>query len=166
MNEADVLALCQKAGIQPHREESTGRLFFRLRDLEILRNSNKGPQSGRNGTSHMVQAPMPPQASLEPAKSAYASMQKSAALGMSRSDLSNIVESVSNAKEEILKDLSQLLDDKLSGLDEVVVELIRSKSDNDALREELRKMEESRNQYQAELSKFKPAAFGFYRKES
>ena len=84
---------------------------------------------------------------------------------LSKTDISQLVETVSHAKESILKDLSQLIDDKLAGVDELVVELIRSKSENDALREEIRRLEDARLYFEGELSKFRPAAFGFFRKD-
>ncbi len=160
--EAKILNLCNRLGIHPHRNERTGHLFFGIKDVETLQKAFEDEKLGlapRSAESTALQTG--PQ--LTPARGGYASAQRSVAL--SRADLSGIVESVSNAKEEILRDLSQLLDDKLSGLDEVVVELIRSKSENDSLRDEIKRLEESREQLRAELDKFKPAAFGFYRKE-
>ena len=75
-----------------------------------------------------------------------------------------MVEAVSQVKEGILKDLSRLLDDKLSGLDEVVVELIRCKSENDSLKKKLDDAVRSKETLEHELSRFKPVQFGFYRK--
>ncbi|MCA9798226.1 MAG: hypothetical protein KC476_03760 [Cyanobacteria bacterium HKST-UBA06] len=79
-------------------------------------------------------------------------------------DVSMIVETVTSAKESILADLSRILDDKLAGLDELVVELIRSKTENDALKDEIKKLEHSVETAHAESAKYKPTAFGFYRK--
>jgi DNA-binding transcriptional MerR regulator len=75
-----------------------------------------------------------------------------------------MVEAVSQVKEGILKDLSRLLDDKLSGLDEVVIELIRCKSENDSLKKRLAEVSQSKDTLETELARFKPVQFGFYRK--
>ena len=75
-----------------------------------------------------------------------------------------MVEAVSQVKEGILKDLGRLLDDKLSGLDEVVVELIRCKSENDTLKQKLEESRETQQRLEYELSRFKQVQFGFYRK--
>lgn len=83
---------------------------------------------------------------------------------LSRGDMSLVVDTITNAKENILHDMSRLLDDKLAGLDELVVELIRSKTENDALKDEIKRLEEGQDVYRAELDKFKPTAFGFFRK--
>jgi hypothetical protein len=79
-------------------------------------------------------------------------------------DVSMIVETVTSAKESILADLGRILDDKLAGLDELVVELIRSKTENDALKDEIKKLENNVEEAAAESAKYKPTAFGFYRK--
>ncbi|MDX2084423.1 MAG: hypothetical protein SFZ03_03425 [Candidatus Melainabacteria bacterium] len=87
-----------------------------------------------------------------------------ALMATSTENLSMIVEAVSSAKENILKDLAKLLDDKLAGLDDVVVELIRTKSENDALRQKLSAALKEKEEIRYELSRFKPVQFGFYRK--
>lgn len=81
-----------------------------------------------------------------------------------RENLAVMVETISQAKENILKDLSKLLDDKLAGLDEVVVELIRCKSENDSLRQKLKAAIEEKEAVEFELSRFKLVQFGFFRK--
>jgi hypothetical protein len=81
-----------------------------------------------------------------------------------KENLAVIVEAVSHAKEGILKDISRLLDEKLDGLDDVVVELIRCKSENDSLKQKLKTAIEENDHLRSELSKFKSVQFGFYRK--
>lgn len=156
-----IVALCNTLDIKPRKDDRSGQLLLRAKDVELLR---KALEADRQSESQHPPARVG--SGMLPAKSAPATPPVSQRTGnLSRVDLSLIVDTMSNVKEGILKDLSQLLDDKLSGLDEVVVELIRSKSENDSLREELKRLEESREQLQSELGKFKPAAFGFYRKE-
>ena len=75
-----------------------------------------------------------------------------------------IIEAVSQAKENILNDLSRLMDEKLEGMDEVVVELIKCKSENETLKQKLKLINEENNYLKAELSKFKAIKFGLYRK--
>jgi hypothetical protein len=81
-------------------------------------------------------------------------------------NLNAIVEAISNSKEHILNEVSRLLDDKLSGLDEVVVELIRTKAENDSLRQKLASITKEREALKVELASFKPFQFGLYKKEA
>ncbi len=94
--------------------------------------------------------------------SANASALRSSAA--TRDNITTMVEAVSQVKEGILKDLGRLLDDKLSGLDEVVVELIRCKSENDSLKKKLDEAIRARENAELEVSRFKLVQFGFYRK--
>ena len=117
------------------------------------------------GAGQIVAQPGQPIASSSRIQALQAKAQSPNVPTLSKTDISQLVETVSHAKESILKDLSQLIDDKLAGVDELVVELIRSKSENDALREEIRRLEDARLYFEGELSKFRPAAFGFFRKD-
>ena len=80
-------------------------------------------------------------------------------------NLSAMIETVTQVKETILKDMSRMLDDKLAGLDEVVVELIRAKSETDSLKSRLEELQRRNAELEAELASFKPFQFGLYRKE-
>jgi len=84
----------------------------------------------------------------------------------SRDAVSTMVETVSQVKDSILKDMSRMLDDKLTGLDDVVVELIRCKSENDSLRRKLDDLQGKLVDMEEELTCFVPIQFGFYRKDS
>jgi DNA-binding transcriptional MerR regulator len=92
------------------------------------------------------------------------SLPSKTAMLAGQDNIAAMVEAVSQVKEGILKDLSRLLDDKLAGLDEVVVELIRCKSENDSLKKKLNEAVLARESLEQELSRFKPVQFGFYRK--
>ena len=99
--------------------------------------------------------------------SGHASSRSIVSAGSSAAGADSItvmVEAVSQVKESILKDLAHLLDDKLAGLDEVVVELIRCKSENDSLKKRLNDAVRARESLEQELGRFKPVQFGFYRK--
>jgi DNA-binding transcriptional MerR regulator len=82
----------------------------------------------------------------------------------STDNIATVVDAISHSKEFILSEMSRLLDDRLSGLDEVVVELIRTKSENDALRAKISTLGQEKQSLQDEIDSFKPVQFGFYKK--
>ena len=102
----------------------------------------------------------------QPAQTVTGLSQPQAPQNQGASNLSAIVEAISNSKEHILNEVSRLLDDKLSGLDEVVVELIRTKAENDSLRQKLATLTKEREVLKTDLASFKPFQFGLYKKES
>jgi hypothetical protein len=79
-------------------------------------------------------------------------------------ELALLVETVSASRGEIINAVTQLIDDRLAGLDEVIVELIRCKTENESLRQKLGTVLRDKEQLQDELNRFKPVQFGFYKK--
>jgi hypothetical protein len=81
-----------------------------------------------------------------------------------KTSLAYLVESIASSRDTILQEMSRLLDDRLAGLDEVVVELIRCKTENESLRQKLATALKDKEKVQDELNRFKPVQFGFFKK--
>lgn len=161
--------------LTPRIDDKTGRQVFTHRDLDTLKKalemgtpvhhtSPSSPQTHQPAAASAAGAQM--QQALAPAAATPRTTPalSTASAGGSGRDLSVLVEAVSQVKDGILKDLSRLLDDKLSGLDEVVVELIRTKSENDTLKKRLADAERENERLHDDLESFVPVQFGFYRK--
>jgi DNA-binding transcriptional MerR regulator len=183
LEERELMSFVQTLGLSPRKDEKTGRIIFTHRDIEAIKKARELKKSGEltEGLTQPIsinkipsgQTPSPKQeeeAISATGKSGYMSPMtggssqslRNAAGG--KDNITVMVEAVSQVKEGILKDLSRLLDDKLSGLDEVVVELIRCKSENDSLKKKLDEAVRAKETLEYELSRFKPVQFGFYRK--
>lgn len=67
--------------------------------------------------------------------------------------------------DELSQHLSKLLDSKLSGLDSIVMELIRVKSENSVLKHELETLDYENYELKNELASFQELPMGFYRKD-
>lgn len=184
MDERELMTYVQALGLSPRKDEKTGRMIFTHRDIDLLKKANEMKKHGEDMGSIArqlganAQASKTPNASVpgrseaaRPEGEALPSYMSPAGAGQTlrpatanKDNITMMVEAVSQVKEGILKDLSRLLDDKLSGLDEVVVELIRCKSENDSLKKRLDEAVRARETLEYELSRFKPVQFGFYRK--
>lgn len=182
VEESELMALVKALSLNPKTDE-TARVIFSHRDTEILRKAidmrrrgddlqtivryfamaqaSSRPAPDRSTERASIPLTPPASASRPPAPSAQEAMTLRT---IGKESLAVVVEAVSSAKEGILRDMSRLLDDKLTGLDEVVVELIRCKSENDALRQKLKDKSEETDALQYELARYKSAGFGFYRK--
>lgn len=184
LDERELMSYVQVLGLSPRKDDKTGRIIFTHRDIEMLKKAREMKKHGedmatisRQLGSHpqgvatssvqpktaMTKAP-PPQAPEELPTYMAPSSGQSMRSATGKDNITVMVEAVSQVKEGILKDLSRLLDDKLSGLDEVVVELIRCKSENDSLKKKLDDALRAKDVLELELSRFKPVQFGFYRK--
>jgi len=183
LDERELMTYVQMLSLSPRKDEKTGRLIFTHRDIESLKKAKDMKKHGDSAEAIVQQlgskaagtgagkTNLPPTSGMDKeltVKPAYMStMSPNQTIRPSAAGKDNIivmVEAVSQVKEGILKDLSRLLDDKLSGLDEVVVELIRCKSENDSLKKKLDDAIRSKEALEYELSRFKPVQFGFYRK--
>jgi DNA-binding transcriptional MerR regulator len=188
LDERELMTFVQALALSPRKDEKTGRVIFTHRDIELLKKANDMRKHGEDmgsiarqlGAKTLVAKPSPKAApgrmegrpeftrtegEAQPAymapPSAGQPMRPSAT---GKDNITMMVEAVSQVKEGILKDLSRLLDDKLAGLDEVVVELIRCKSENDSLKKRLDEAVRARESLEYELSRFKPVQFGFFKK--
>lgn len=190
LDERELMTYVQMLSLSPRKDDKTGRLIFTHRDIEALKKAKDMKKHGDNpdtiarqlGGKPMNGASTPNLKQASPSNSekestatnlnskanymssVAPSQQTLRPSSASKDNITVMVEAVSQVKEGILKDLSRLLDDKLSGLDEVVVELIRCKSENDTLKKKLDEAVRTKEALEYELSRFKPVQFGFYRK--
>jgi hypothetical protein len=183
IDEQLLMSFSHALGLQPQQDDITGSLVFSQTDVDLLRRAIHAEQSGIANPASKPMVPHPAaltdpftspdsgadgMASASPLTRQVNTPAAASGVVVSATDsnqLSAVVDAVNQVKAGILKDLSQLLDDKLSGLDEVVIELIRAKSDNDALKQRMAVMKEEAEQLKFELSRFKLVQFGFYRKQ-
>lgn len=169
LDERELMTYVQVLSLSPRKDEKTGRMIFTHRDIELLKKANDMRRHGEDiqVIARQLAAKQPPPRTEEPLPSYLTPATppvglRPAAIG--KDNITSMVEAVSQVKEGILKDLSRLLDDKLSGLDEVVVELIRCKSENDTLKKKLDDTQRAKESLEYELSRYKPVQFGFFRK--
>lgn len=169
LEEPELMDYVRTLDISPRRDDRTGKQVFTHHDIEVLRKAQEMHRQGddlgtisQRLTRRDSATSVPQSMATHPASSASQALRQSTV--SNKENLAVMVEAVSQVKEGILKDLSRLLDDKLSGLDEVVVELIRCKSENDTLKQKLEEAREQQQRLEYELSRFKQVQFGFYRK--
>ena len=68
-------------------------------------------------------------------------------------------------QKDLEEKISSLIDDKLDGMDEVVVELIRCKTENETLRFKMNEMEKLNYSLKNQLSSYKNIGFNLYLKK-
>ena len=133
----EIVELCKRASILP-RKNSKGQTYFSYEEVKNLRK-----------VQAMKNASMPP--SNVPTK------QSSAIL--------NILNSLRDMENKLSDRISKVIDEKLEGMDEVVVELIRCKTDNETLRQKIIDLNKEIYQLKNDLNTYKPVGLGFYKKK-
>lgn len=133
----EIVELCKCASILP-RKNSKGQTYFSYEEVKNLRK---------------VQAMKG--VSMPPVKTE--SRQPSAIM--------NILNSLKDLENKLSNKISKVIDEKLEGMDEVVVELIRCKTDNETLRQKIIDLNKEIYQLKNDLNSYKPVGLGFYKKK-
>jgi len=78
----------------------------------------------------------------------------------------SVSRSLAALENNIVDRISSVLNEKMDGLDEIVVELIRAKTENESLRQKLNELNKENFTLKNENSSFKSVGLGFYVKKA
>ena len=132
----EIVELCKSASILP-RKNNRGQTYFSYDEVKNLREVQKKMKPAQVVTVPENQAPM----------------------------MAGILNSLKEMENAISTKISKVIDEKLEGMDEVVVELIRCKTDNETLRQKIIDLNKEIYQLKNDVSSYKPVALGLYRKK-
>ena len=79
---------------------------------------------------------------------------------------SSVSRGLAALENNIVDRISSVLHEKMDGLDEIVVELIRAKTENESLRQKLNELNKENFTLKSENSSFKSVGLGFYVKKA
>lgn len=144
----EIVDLCKKAAIRP-RKNAKGHTYFSYDEVKNLRKI----QAQVRGVVTDPIAVRTPAASV-----AATSSSNSAAVRSILTTLQELEVKLSNK-------IAKVIDEKLEGMDDVVVELIRCKTDNETLKQKIVDLNKEVYQLKNELNSYKPVALGFYKKK-
>lgn len=134
----EIVELCKRASIMP-RKNSKGHTYFSYDEVKNLRKV----QAQKKVTNPII-----------------TSVQKQPTA------IQNILTSLKEMENNLSDRIAKVIDEKLEGMDEVVVELIRCKTDNETLRQKIVDLNKELYQLKNELNTYKPVAMGFYVKKN
>lgn len=155
----EIIELCKKASIMP-RKNSKGMTYFSYEEVKNLRKVQATKKREEIAKAPTAQKKVVPAASVAASHSAL--MQSSVAQTAAIQRMLTAVESM----ETTLSDrIAKVIDEKLEGMDEVVVELIRCKTDNETLRQKIVDLNKEVYQLKNTLNCYKPVGLGFYVKK-
>lgn len=93
---------------------------------------------------------------------------KSTALTKAESQkvVGNLLSTLETMEKNITDSMSKIIDEKLDGMDEVVVELIRCKTENESLRQKLNELNKENYHLKNTVKSYKSVGLGFYVKKA
>ena len=81
------------------------------------------------------------------------------------SAVASILTSLRNMESTLSDKIAKVIDEKLEGMDEVVVELIRCKTDNETLKQKIIDLNKEVYQLKNDLNSYKHVGLGLYKKK-
>lgn len=132
----EIIRLCKKASIVP-RKDKTGQTYFSYDEVQNLRNIQES--STKSTTLTQVD---------------------------SQKVVGNLLSTLETMEKNITDSMSKIIDEKLDGMDEVVVELIRCKTENETLRQKINELNKENYHLKNTVKSYSPIGLGLYIKKS
>ena len=151
---AEIKDLCKQLKVFPKRDKRTGKAFFTREDVDFLkRMKDLHDQSVQYREIDALPQYMPANLTSPVHESATMTVVK---------EFKGMFEKMMSNQDKLIEKMQATLDSKLEGLDEVVVELIQVKTENENLRIKLNQMTKENYELKNNLESFRPVGFGFY----
>lgn len=145
----EIVELCKKAAIRP-RKNAKGHTYFSYDEVKNLRRI----QAQVHGVvSNPIAAKVP------------ATIGASSSVSSNNAAVKSILGTLQELEVKLSNRIAKVIDEKLEGMDDVVVELIRCKTDNETLKQKIVDLNKEVYQLKNELNSYKPVALGFYKKK-
>ncbi len=150
IDNAQIQKMCKTASIKP-KKNSKGITYFTKDDVEIMKNLSGSKSDTLQSKLAMLKS--------QTASSNPIATQPEAKMAI------KLVESLNNLEKSLTDKISSIMDEKLDGMDDVVVELIRCKTENETLRYKINELNKENYNLKNELSSFKNVALNLYMKK-
>ena len=133
----EIVELCKKTSVNP-KKNSKGQIYFSIDEVKKLRNAKN--TSSKN-TLSVVSKPN------------------------SQLVVNNLLETLDRLENNITTSMTKVIDEKLEGMDDVVLELVRCKTENENLKNKVNDLNKENFRLKNILNSFKPLVAGFYIKK-
>ena len=156
----EIVELCKKTSVTPKKDQR-GQIYFSVDEVKKLRNAKSAviaEMNGRGGNQI-----------LESMQPAGMNSEKKGTLPMTKPNsqavVNGLLETLNKMENNITTSMTKLIDEKLEGMDDVVLELVRCKTENENLKNKVNELNKENFKLKNILNSFKPLICGFYIKK-
>lgn len=178
----EVVGLCKKACLKP-KTDSMGNAYFTKNDVDTLKKIKELYSQSQAEQGEIIQKNIIEEAPLKNNDKVDMLNSKVNFLERAKNRVKNdiILSSGSNAasvaqavslqnqlekfEKKLIDKMGELLSEKMDGFDEIIVELIRSKTENENLRQQVNNINKQLFVMKKELASYTPLPFGLYSKK-
>ena len=186
----EIAKLCSQVSMMP-KKDSLGKTYFTAQEIETLRQRKKfNEQAIKSSQSQKSYATVPVKSMVQQFKnlkiaqppvnkplvkqSTQSSKVEAPVAVPQKSNGAVVVEKIcsslsvmeNNLTTKMADLIDKKLEEKLDGMDEVVVELVRCKTENETLRYKMNELNKELYNLKNELSRYKSIGLGFYVKKN
>ena len=136
-----IVELCKKTSVTPKKDQK-GQIYFSVDEVKKLRNAQlEIIKKEKNMTLPVMTKPN------------------------SQAVVNGLLETLNKMENNITKSMTKVIDEKLEGMDDVVLELVRCKTENENLKNKVNELNKENFKLKNVLNSFKPLVAGFYIKK-
>ncbi len=156
---SEIKDLCKQLKVFPKRDKRTGKAFFMREDVEFLKRMKE--LHAQTSQYREIDARPVPFSPMQSPISTQMPVQDNTTM-LVVNEFKGLVEKMMANQDKLIERMQSTLENKLDGLDEVVVELIQVKTENENLRIKLNQMTKENYELKNALERFRPVGFGFF----
>ena len=139
----EIVELCRKTSVTP-KKDGKGQIYFSIDEVKKLKNAK---------SSTIMEA--------REKKVTLPTISKPE----SQAVVNGLLDTLSKMENNITSSMTKILDEKLEGMDDVVLELVRCKTENENLKNKVNELNKENFKLKNVLNSFKPLVAGFYIKK-
>ena len=141
----EIVELCKKTSVTPKKDQK-GQIYFSVDEVKKLRNAKSAVVTEMKNSEKKATLPV---------------MTKP----NSQAVVNGLLETLNKIENNITTSMTKLIDEKLEGMDDVVLELVRCKTENENLKNKVNELNKENFKLKNVLNSFKPLMCGFYIKK-
>ncbi|MCQ2753716.1 MAG: hypothetical protein MJ231_01565 [bacterium] len=138
----EIVELCKKTSVNP-KKDSRGQIYFSIDEVKKLRNAKTSVIAEMNEKKALSVVSKP----------------------QSQMVVNNLIDTLTQMENNITTSMTKVIDEKLEGMDDVVLELVRCKTENENLKNKVNELNKENFKLKNMLNSFKPLLCGFYIKK-
>lgn len=143
----EIVELCKKTSVSP-KKNKLGQIYFSIDEVKKLKSAKSSLLTG-NGIKKMNSEKTLP-VMTKPNSQAV---------------VNGLLETLNKMENNITSSMTKIIDEKLEGMDDVVLELVRCKTENENLKNKVNELNKENFKLKNILSSFRPLFAGFYIKK-
>ena len=139
----EIVELCKKTSVTPKKDQK-GQVYFSIDEVRKLRSAKSAMISGRNEKKVTLPVMTKPN---------------------SEAVVNGLLDTLNKMENNITTSMTKIIDEKLEGMDDVVLELVRCKTENENLKNKVNDLNKENFKLKNIINSFKPLMCGFYIKK-